>query len=146
MVVSLSGQRTGRALLQRHIFLLLILVSLRRRVKPRPIVRPEGLGKFKFSFTSLRLGPATFRLVSSAACWGFLSHRYCVTNWVPFIFLCRIPFYLQASQLHSANGVKLRWRGEECSVALLHNEQVQGLVWPQGTKLTSHTLRTKDYN
>jgi hypothetical protein len=39
-----------------------------------------------------------------------------------------IQFYLQAVRVHSANCVKLQRRVEERSVALLHIQQVQGLV------------------
>jgi hypothetical protein len=41
MAVRLSALRTGLALLLRHIFLLLVLISV------GGLVRPEGLGKLK---------------------------------------------------------------------------------------------------
>jgi hypothetical protein len=46
----------------------------------------------------------------------------------------------------SIKKIKKRRREEECSVAHLQIQQVQGLVCPQGTRLTSYNLRTKDYN
>jgi hypothetical protein len=48
MAVRLSALRTGRALLPRNIiFLLLILIYVRRLSKPQDLVRPEGLGTLK---------------------------------------------------------------------------------------------------
>jgi hypothetical protein len=46
----------------------------------------------------------------------------CLSNYIPYKFykLFLIPFYLQAVQIHSANGVKLLRHEEECSVAHLH--------------------------
>jgi hypothetical protein len=57
-----------------------------------------------------------------------------------------IPFYLQAVHVYLANGVNLKKGGEEeCSVAHLQIQQVQGLVCPYGARLTSYILRTKDF-
>jgi hypothetical protein len=48
MAVRLSALRTSRALLPRNIiFLLLVLISVKRLSKPQGLVRPEGLGKLK---------------------------------------------------------------------------------------------------
>jgi hypothetical protein len=41
-----------------------VLISVRRRVDPRAIVRLEGLGKLKNPMISSGIGPATFRLVA----------------------------------------------------------------------------------
>jgi hypothetical protein len=65
---------------------------------------------------------------------------------IVFVF---IPFYLQAVYVHLANGVKKKKkkkrREEERSAAHLQIQQAQGLVCPQGTRLTRYTLRTKDF-
>jgi hypothetical protein len=49
MAVSVSALRTRRTLLPSNsiIFMFLVFISVRGRVKPQGLVRPEGLGKFK---------------------------------------------------------------------------------------------------
>jgi hypothetical protein len=57
MAVRLSALRTGRVVLPRNIIFLLLS-------KPQVVVRPEGLGKLKNSYTSSVLEPATLLLVT----------------------------------------------------------------------------------
>jgi hypothetical protein len=53
MAVKLSTLRTGRDLLPRIIFLLLVLISVRACVKLQGLVQQKGLGKFKKKFVLL---------------------------------------------------------------------------------------------
>jgi hypothetical protein len=60
-----SALRIGHALLPRNIiFLLLVLISVKRPSKYQGLVRSEGLCRLKESITSSGLEPATFWLVA----------------------------------------------------------------------------------
>jgi hypothetical protein len=63
MAVSLSALHTGRALLRRNIFLLLVLISIRGRVDTRAIVRLEEFSKLKNPVT-FEIEPATLQVVA----------------------------------------------------------------------------------
>jgi hypothetical protein len=61
MAVRLSALRVGRSLPPGRF---LVLIYLRGLVDPRAIVRLEILGELKNLIRSLRIEPATFRLVA----------------------------------------------------------------------------------
>jgi hypothetical protein len=59
--VKLQTLRAGRALLQRHF---LVHIPVRGWIKPRVVVRLEGLGKLKNYSSSSGFEPATIRFVA----------------------------------------------------------------------------------
>jgi hypothetical protein len=57
------------------------------------------------------------------------------------------PFYLQSAQyIQQIVYKRIQWHVEECSVALLRNSYVQGLLWLTGIRLTNRALKTRPTN
>jgi hypothetical protein len=65
MAVRLSAPRTGRTLRPKNIiiFMVPVLISVKRLSEPQSLVLPEGLGKLKYHLLS-GIEPSTFRFVA----------------------------------------------------------------------------------
>jgi hypothetical protein len=105
MTVRLSSLRTGHALLTRNIiFQLLVLISVRGRVKPRGLVWSEGLA-----------------LCYNRECRGFETRWGVASIILIFVCLCeiqaytgslhrvRFPYTKYVSLVHGADGLMLPW-------------------------------------